>query len=199
MTEILGGSYKEVKDSHPPSPHNYHAHHVIAQNSSNGVLGIDKQEGAAIRMTQKDHLKTSSNDHGDDGKAWRAKQKGLLEKGNIGEAWNNEVADIRKHCGTKYDPHINQAEKHMLKLHQEGKIKLDDKFKGELEQRQKDYAKQSTSGQSSPSNQPAKKEVNSNKQSTSGQSYPSTQPAKKEVFSNNPKPFEQQKNTGKSR
>lgn len=173
MTEIIGGSYKEVKASHPKGKHDYHAHHVIAHKSYEGVLGITKDEGPAIRMTSTDHRKTASNDNGADGEAWRDKQKELLKQGKIDQAWNNEVADIRKHCGTKYDQHIKQAEKQMLKLDKEGKIKLDDKFKEKLEQGHEKRPKSS------------KKEP--------------TQVEKKEVFSRNSSSFEQKENTGKNR
>ncbi len=168
MDEILGGSYYEVKKSNRGK--GYESHHVLSFSSYREELkNLDHKSGPAIRMTKKDHIQTRSYDNTKESKKFALEQRQLLKEGKIGQAWKREVSDIRGKFGSKYDQHIKQSEKHMLKLHKEGKIKLDDKFKEKLEQRQKSYTKEPT------------------------------QPAKKEVFSRNSSPFEQKKDTGKSR
>jgi hypothetical protein len=167
MTEVLGGSWREVKNGYPKGSHNYHAHHLYAKSSYKGVLGLNKNQGPSIRMIDEDHRATASYDSREGAKEYRNEQKDLLKQGKYREAWNKDVKDIRDKFPNKYDKHIEQAEKHLLKLHEQGKIKLDDKFKKELEQRQPKVEKaqaQTQTTQNSQQSQQTQKSVFSNNQ-----------------------------------
>lgn len=174
MTEVLGGSYQEVKNGYPKGSHNYHAHHLYAKSSYKGVLGLNRDQGPSIRMTAEDHMELASSIS----KKHRNDQRDLLKQGKYREAWDMDVKDIRNKFPNKYDQHINQAEKHLLKLHEQGKIKLDDKFKKELEQRQ-----------------PKVEKAQAQTQTT--QSPQQSQQTQKSVFSNNQNLLNQQQGKGR--
>lgn len=153
MTEILGGSYDEVKKSNKEpneeyrkshDTHKYEAHHVWAYGSYKDISQpkLTKEEGPSIRMEKEEHRFTASHNSNPGFKNFQKQQSELLEKGEYKKAWEMGVNDVRK-AGIKngkpentYDKHINQAEKQVLKLHEQGKIKLDNNFKSKLEQRQ---------------------------------------------------------------
>jgi hypothetical protein len=179
MTEVLGGSYQKVKNGYPKGNHNYHTHHLYAKSSYKGVLGLNENQGPSIRMTDEDHKQTASYDSREGAKKHRNDQRDLLKQGKYREAWDLDVKDIRDKFPNKYDQHINQAEKHLLKLHEQGKIKLDDKFKKELEQRQPKVEKAQ-----------AKTPTTQNPQQS--------QQTQKPVLSNNQNLFNQQKGKGRS-
>lgn len=202
MTEILGGSHDEVRESnkklnkehkklnkeHKKSHgnHKYESHHVWPYGSYKDVsqFKLSCGQGPAIRMEKEDHRLTKSHGNNPGFEKFQKQQRELLEKGNYREAWNNCIQDIRNACKKNekpentYDQHIQQAEKHLLKLHEQGKIKLDDKFKKELEQRQPKVEKTQ-----------AKTPTTQNTQQS--------QQTQKPVFSNNQNLFNQQKGKGR--
>lgn len=139
---ILGGSHRDVKKTHPKSnktrkgPH-YDSHHILAKKSYIGVLKkVSKGDGPAIRMRKRDHKRTASYGRGKRAKKFSAQQKKLLQKGKYSKAWMMEVKSSRRKFGKKYDKHYVQAEKQLLKLDKEKKIKLEPSFKKELRKRQ---------------------------------------------------------------
>jgi hypothetical protein len=136
MVEIIGGSYKEVKDSYPKE-HSYEAHHIYAFSAYRDVLDIDKASGPSIRMDKADHYETASWDHNDGAREYRDEQKDLLKQGDFREAWMNDMKDIQSKFEDKYDTHLAYAERHLLELDKDKKIQLEDKFKDELGERQK--------------------------------------------------------------
>jgi len=195
MSEVLGGSHYEVKESNKTlnekhrkthGTHKYESHHVIPYDSYKGTskFNVSKDKGPTIRMDNKDHQRTESWGKSDEAKQYRAEQRQLIEQGKHREVWNNGVQDIRNACQKNgkpentYDQHIKQSEKQMLKLHQEGKIKLDDKFKKELEQRQ-----------------PKVEKAQAQTQTT--QSPQQSQQTQKSVFSNNQNLLNQQQGKGR--
>jgi hypothetical protein len=149
MSEVLGGSYNEVTNAYPPAiggkaSHNYEAHHVYAYNSYKDLSGfnVNHGQGPAIRMDKSDHRLTKSHGSNPGFSKFQEQQRQLLQQGNHQAAWKLGVDDIRNACQKNgkpentYDRHISQAEKQILKLHQEGKIMLDKNFIKELDQRQ---------------------------------------------------------------
>ncbi|MEO0683785.1 MAG: hypothetical protein AAFY76_01725 [Cyanobacteria bacterium J06649_11] len=137
MIEVLGGSHKEIKDTYPEigPGHGYHSHHVYSWAAYSHILGITYGEGPAVRMVSQDHRKTASC--GNNVVGYREKQSSLLACGKYRSAWMMDVSDIRAKFGDKYDQHLVQAERHLLKLDHERKLELKPKFKKELAERQK--------------------------------------------------------------
>lgn len=131
MREVLGGSYDEVKQTYI-QPHNYEAHHIYAHNLYKNVLKISRGQGSSIKMFREDHRKTASCGRSKQAKDYRTKQSNLLKQGKYKEAWQMDVKDIRSKFGNKYDQHLLQAEKQLLKLDRENKIKLEPEFKKEV-------------------------------------------------------------------
>lgn len=128
MVEQNGGAYRDLWRE------GYDAHHLLAWESYRGVLGITHREGPSILMSREDHRATESWGRG--GKDYRLEQRAFLEQGKVGAAWMMEIDSLRNKFGTKYDEHIIQAEKQLLKLEEEKKITLEKEFKVELKLRQ---------------------------------------------------------------
>lgn len=140
MHDLLGGSYKEITNTYAnlESENSYEAHHIFAWDSYKSTLRVDKNDGPAIRMDSKaDHQKTESWGSGTTAKQYREKQRTLLEQGKLSEAWKLEVKSIKETFSSKYDEHLIKAEAQLLKLYSQNKIEIDEKFKHELETRQK--------------------------------------------------------------
>ena len=66
--------------------------------------------GPSISMDSADHAKTASNGKMPGSKAYRAKQKKLIEAGKLQEAFDMDVADIKSKFPGKYDSSIQQAQ-----------------------------------------------------------------------------------------
>ena len=64
--------------------------------------------GPAIWMETLDHKKTKSWGHSRDAIAHRQEQAELIAQGNVREAIQMDIDDIRSLFGSKYDEHIRQ-------------------------------------------------------------------------------------------
>ncbi|GGQ01984.1 RHS repeat-associated core domain-containing protein [Streptomyces roseolilacinus] len=71
-------------------------------NSSGGGAGM----GPSIRMEIDDHRGVTSTGSGAESKAWRAKQRALIDAGRWDLAMKMDIDEIRANFGTKYDQHI---------------------------------------------------------------------------------------------
>ncbi len=130
-----GGSYEDVRKLNKednlgkPRKEQMDAHHMPAHDaypdSIKNKLGTydNRVNGPSISMDSTDHTKTYSYGRGKAAKEYRAKQKELIEKGNIQEAFNMDVADIKAKFPNKYDSSIDEAKKYLNKLLKEGKVK----------------------------------------------------------------------------
>ena len=99
-----GGLHGETKG---PKGDQLESHHMPADSTTT----LPKDKGPAIQMERADHLETSS--HGSKGLAaaeYRAKIKELVDKGEWRKALAEEIKDVRRIAGTKY----NRAIKDML-------------------------------------------------------------------------------------
>ncbi len=59
-------------------------------------------------MTTRDHRRTASWGSSREAKAFRARQKKLIEQGRFREAQRMDIDDIRSKFGTKYDDAIDE-------------------------------------------------------------------------------------------
>ena len=99
-----GGPHGETKG---PKGDQLESHHMPADSTTD----LPKDKGPAIQMERADHLETSS--HGSKGvqaAEYRAKIEELIDKGEWRKALAEEIKDVRRVAGTKY----NQAIKEML-------------------------------------------------------------------------------------
>ena len=93
-----GGAYADVK---APGKH---AHHM----PSNDASPIARENGPSICMEAADHMKTASYSNSANARAYRAKQKELIDQGKFDEAQKMDIDDIRSKFGTKYDKEIEE-------------------------------------------------------------------------------------------
>jgi hypothetical protein len=134
MQEVLGGSYSQTKGQQ-----NKEAHHLLAWSSYKDVdsFGVSYSSGPCISMTRLDHQWTASWDSNKDAAEYIARQEYFLKQGDIRSAWMMEVKDLTSRFGTVYNEHIAKAEAQLLKLEQERKIDLENRFKVELLERRR--------------------------------------------------------------
>lgn len=143
-TNILGGSYSEITSTYSDlgKGHGFEAHHIISSNvidsinACEGFFGILVNEGPAIKMNRTDHRQTASYGGSYLADLYRDSQYGMIIEGKLSELWNDEMNDIQAKFGDKYDEHIIQAEKQLLKLDEQEKLQLESDFKTELVERQ---------------------------------------------------------------
>lgn len=113
--EKKGGSYAEVKET---SDENHEVHHMPAKSASE----LPESDGPAIKMEKEDHRQTASCGNSKEAQEYRQRQKELIEQGKFREAFQMDVDDIREKFGDKYDDAIAEAEKHVKKLEEEGRV-----------------------------------------------------------------------------
>lgn len=94
----LGGAYKDVVGP------GGEAHHCPADSASS----LSTSEGPALRMVPADHLQTDSYGNRIASRAFRARQRVLIEQGKFREAQQMDIDDIRSRFGSKYDEGIKQ-------------------------------------------------------------------------------------------
>lgn len=107
-----GGAYKDVRTP------GREAHHMPAKS----VSPLSEREGPAISMAPTDHRQTASWGRREEAKAYREKQKQLIEQGRFKEAQQMDVDDIRSNFGDKYDREISQMQDYTNELERKGLI-----------------------------------------------------------------------------
>ena len=117
-----GGSYKDVKKKNAEENHGKakrdpkDAHHMPAHDAYPDYVKTrigkynKKANGPSISMENADHTQTASYDNKPGAKAYRAKQKKLIQAGKFQEAFDMDVADIKSKFPGKYDLSIQQAQ-----------------------------------------------------------------------------------------
>ena len=115
-TEHKGGSYGDVKKDCDGSTCD--VHHIPADS----VSELPREEGPAIEMDREDHKQTASYGNSKEAQEYRQNQKELIEQGKFREAFAMDVADIREKFGDKYDDAIAEAEEHLTKLEEAGRV-----------------------------------------------------------------------------
>jgi len=108
-----GGLYKEL------TPNGCERHHMPSQGSFKDNPAYSRDCTPAIRMDPTDHQKTGSHTrNGADAKAYRAKQKAMVDAGKFVDAFEMDVNDIRTLFGNKYDAAIQQARDALARMPQ---------------------------------------------------------------------------------
>ena len=117
-----GGSYKDVKKKNAEENHGKakrdpkDAHHMPAHDAYPDYVKTrigkynKKANGPSISMENADHTQTASYDNKPGAKAYRAKQKKLIQDEKFQEAFDMDVADIKSKFPGKYDLSIQQAQ-----------------------------------------------------------------------------------------
>lgn len=75
---------------------------------ADSVSPLSTGKGSSVWMEKADHMKTKSWGSSDKAKAWRAKQKELIDQGKFREAVEMDLQDIRSQFGNKYDKGIKE-------------------------------------------------------------------------------------------
>jgi hypothetical protein len=135
----FGGSHTRVRAHNVltyGTGHGRESHHLLAWGAYEFSAHVSSGRGPAISMEKADHESTKSYKRGYVEDLYRSEQFTLISNGQTGAAWMNEVADIRKQFGTKYDEGIVMAERQLLVLEAEGRIKVEAAIKDELKCRQ---------------------------------------------------------------
>jgi chromosome segregation ATPase len=131
---FLGSSFFELSTGN-----GIERHHILAWNGGKTWDGtiITKDDLPAVQMLKEDHAETVTyrGGLGSPQAEAREKQANLILEGKTGEAWMMDVSHIRDKFGDKYDKAIVEAEKRLLEL--DVVLKLEEKFKQELLERQK--------------------------------------------------------------
>lgn len=108
-----GGAYGKMEGK---AKTGYEKHHMPAD----AVSPISRYIGGAIQVTPADHKITASYGASKPAKAYRAKQKELIDQGDFRGAFEMDVRDIKSKFGNKYDGAIKQARDYYIR---EGMIK----------------------------------------------------------------------------
>ena len=93
-----GGAYKDIPSA------GGEVHHAPA----NSVSPLSRGDGPAWRMEKGDHRQTASWGNSREAKAYREKQRRLIEKGRFCQAQRMDIKDARSKFGSKYDDAIEQ-------------------------------------------------------------------------------------------
>ena len=104
-----GGQYKDLGD--PATGRNVtgtEINHMPASQANTEAFGIPEGQGLAIQMDEADHVLTESWGSSYAGKLHRAHQMFLLRNGNLTEALQMDIDNIRQLFGTKYDAAITE-------------------------------------------------------------------------------------------
>jgi hypothetical protein len=102
--EECGGPHSKMSQ---PVNDQKDSHHTPAKDAYKHT-GLDKQDGPAIKMSPADHQRTASWGKSEDAKAYRAKQKQLVDEGKFIEALEMDVEDIKTKFPGKYDHCLDQ-------------------------------------------------------------------------------------------
>jgi hypothetical protein len=95
----LGGAYRDLPAE------DGERHHMPAKSTS----PLSPRSGPAIRMDTRDHRSTASWGSSTKAKAYRARQRRLIEQGRFHDAQQMDIDDIRGKFGSKYDDAIHDA------------------------------------------------------------------------------------------
>jgi len=120
-TPVLGGSYRQVRDANEGGQ----VHHIPADS----ISPLNKDDGSGIWMTTPDHQRTGSWGRGADQRAYREKQKQLIDTNGwdgYKDAMQMDIDDLHKNFGDKYDQGVNQALAYVQDHESELKQKLAD-------------------------------------------------------------------------
>ncbi len=85
-------------------PEGHERHHMPADSTTN----MRRDDGPAIAMEKDDHYKTANWGPSKEARAYRKKQKELVDQGEIKEAIQMDIDDIRSKFGDKYDDQIKE-------------------------------------------------------------------------------------------
>jgi hypothetical protein len=98
----LGGPWKEMPAL------GGERHHMPAAS----VSPLSYRNGPVIRMDRADHRATASCGSSKGAKAYRARQKRLIDQGHFLAAQQMDIDDVRAKFGSKYDDAIHQTLKY---------------------------------------------------------------------------------------
>ncbi|MBL6445373.1 hypothetical protein JMN32_03585 [Fulvivirga sp. 29W222] len=107
-SKYKGGAYGKMEGK---STTGYEKHHMPAD----AISPLSRYKGGAIQIDPADHKLTASFGSSKAAKAFRAKQKQLIESGDFKSAFEMDVKDIRSKFGSKYDEAIKQAREYYKK------------------------------------------------------------------------------------
>ena len=93
-------------------------HHMPADS----VTELSRNDGPAIKMDKSDHRETASCGSSREARAYRERQKELIDEGKFDEAVQMDIDDIREKFGDKYDDAINEMLAYIDELKEAGKI-----------------------------------------------------------------------------
>lgn len=113
--EYEGGRYRDLKTGKDTGKE---GHHTPADSSSI----VAKYDGPAIVMDKADHEKTASWGNSKEARAYRQKQKDLINEGRIMDAIQMDIDDIKSKFGGKYDEAIKQMLAYAEELMEKGLI-----------------------------------------------------------------------------
>ena len=110
--KLGGGAYKDVRTA------GREAHHMPAKSVSH----LGEREGPAISMTPEDHRLTASWGNSKAAQDYRKEQQRLVDEGRFREAQQQDIDDVRKIAGDKYDREISQMIAYTDELERKGRI-----------------------------------------------------------------------------
>ena len=70
---------------------------------ADSVSPLPRNDGPATSMRQADHRETASWGNSREARAYRARQKELIEQGRFREAQSMDIDDVQRKFGDKYD------------------------------------------------------------------------------------------------
>jgi hypothetical protein len=89
----------------------FEKHHTPA----NAVSPLSKYKGGAVQIEPADHKFTASYGSTKAAKAYRLKQRVLIEKGDFKAAFEMDVRDLQSKFGDKYDEALKKAKNYYIK------------------------------------------------------------------------------------
>ena len=89
---------------------------------ADSVTELSRNDGPAIKMDKSDHRETASCGSSREARAYRERQKELIDEGKFDEAVQMDIDDIREKFGDKYDDAINEMLAYIDELKEAGKI-----------------------------------------------------------------------------
>ncbi|PCH74746.1 MAG: hypothetical protein COB98_09900 [Flavobacteriaceae bacterium] len=102
---IKGGKYGALE---PKSVTGKEKHHIPA----NAASPLSTYKGGAVQIDPSDHKLSASYGSSKSAKAYRAKQKQLIDSGDFKGAFEMDVKDLSSKFGKKYDDAIEQTRKY---------------------------------------------------------------------------------------
>ena len=110
-----GGSHRETSK---PVGDGLDSHYCPAKSCYKNAP-ISSQDGPAIKIEPRDHRMTASYGSSPDAKLYRERQQDLVDQGNVREAVQMDIDDIRSKFGNKYDSAIEEMELYLDTLNPE--------------------------------------------------------------------------------